>query len=70
MNRLIPVKNNNNTLKNKTNDFTIPRIFVNFNKTKVITVTEIAKTVKNQYTFQKSKRLNMLIHQVHLQESL
>ena len=58
MNRLIPVKTNNNTLKNKTNDFTIPLIFVNFNKTKVITVTEIAKTVRKPVFIPKIKKID------------
>ncbi len=57
MNRLIPVNINNNALKNKTNDFTIPLIFVNFNKTKVITVTEIAKTVRNPVFIPKIKKI-------------
>ena len=57
MNRLIPVNTNNNTLKNKTNNFTIPRIFVNFNKTKVITVTEMAKTVRNPVFIPKIKKI-------------
>jgi len=58
VNRLIPVKTNNNTLKNKTNAFTIPLIFVNFNKTKVITVTEIAKTVRNPVFIPKIKNID------------
>ena len=58
MNLLIPVKTNNNTLKNKTNDFTIPLIFVNFNKTKVITVTEIAKTVRKPVFIPKIKNID------------
>jgi len=57
VNRLIPVKTNNNTLKNKTKDFTIPLIFVNFNKTKVITVTEIAKTVRKPVFIPKIKKI-------------
>ena len=47
VNRLIPVKINNKELKKKTNNFTTPLRFVNFKITKVITVTEIAKTVRN-----------------------
>ena len=47
MNLLIPVNINNKELKNKTNNFTIPRRSVNFKITKVITVTEIANTVRN-----------------------
>ena len=46
MNLLIPVKINNKELKKKTNNFTIPLRFVNFKITKVITVTEIANTVR------------------------
>ena len=46
MNRLIPVKISNKELKKKTNSFTIPFRFVNFRMTKVITVTEIANTVR------------------------
>ena len=38
---------NNIALEKKTNDFTIPFRFVNFKRTKVITVTEIARTVRN-----------------------
>lgn len=47
VNLLIPVKINSNELKKKTNNFTIPFRFVNFKITKVITVTEIANTVRN-----------------------
>ena len=46
VNLLIPVKINNSKLKKKTNNFMIPWRFVNFKITKVITVTEIAKTVR------------------------
>ena len=46
MNLLIPVKINNKELKKKTNNFMIPRRFVNFKITKVITVTDIANTVR------------------------
>ncbi|MFB5633024.1 MAG: hypothetical protein ACE5Q9_06835 [Nitrosopumilus sp.] len=46
VNRLIPVKISNKELKKKTNSFTIPFRFVNFRMTKVITVTEIANTVR------------------------
>ena len=47
MNLLIPVRINSRELKKKTNNFTIPWRFVNFKSTNVITVTEIAKTVRN-----------------------
>ncbi len=47
MNLLIPVSTSNSELKNKTNNFTIPLRFVNFNIAKVMTVTEIANTVRN-----------------------
>ena len=47
MNRLIPVKINNRELKKKTNNFMIPLRLVNFKITNVITVTEIANTVRN-----------------------
>ncbi len=56
MNLLIPVKINNNALKKKTNDFTIPLRFVNFKRTKVITVTEIARTVRNPVFIPKIKK--------------
>ena len=46
VNRLIPVKINNRELKKKTNNFMSPWRFVNFKITKVITVTEIANTVR------------------------
>ena len=58
MNRLIPVKTNNNTLKNKTNAFTIPLIFVNSNKTKVITVTEIDTNVRNPVFIPQIKKID------------
>ena len=45
--RLIPVKINSRELKKKTNNFMIPWRFVIFKITKVITVTEIANTVRN-----------------------
>jgi hypothetical protein len=47
VNLLIAVKINKRTLKKNTNDFTIPLRLVNFKRTKVITVTEIARTVRN-----------------------
>ena len=47
VNLLIAVNINKSMLKKKTNAFTIPFRWVNFNRTKVITVTEIASTVRN-----------------------
>ena len=47
MNRLMPVNNKISKLKNKTKTLVAPWIGANFNKTKVITVTEIARTTKN-----------------------
>jgi len=47
VNRLIAVNINNKLLKKKTNNFTMPFRLVNFKRTKVITVTEIARTVRN-----------------------
>ena len=47
MNLLTAVSISRRALKKKTNPFVIPLRFVNFNTTKLITVTEIANTVKN-----------------------
>lgn len=47
VNLLIPVNINKSELKKNTNNFTTPWRFVNFKITKVITVTEIASTVRN-----------------------
>ena len=55
VNLLIPVKINNKELKKKTNSLTMPRRFVNFKITKVITVTEIANTVRNPVFIPKIK---------------
>jgi hypothetical protein len=46
VNLLKAVKISNKVLKKKTNPFTIPRKFVNFKITKVITIIEIANTVR------------------------
>ena len=46
MNLLIPVNTKIRMLKKKTNPFEIPEILVNFSKTNVMIVTEIAKTAK------------------------
>jgi len=56
VNLLMPVKMSKRALENKTNDFTIPRIFVNFKKTKVMTVTEIANIVRNPVFIPKIKK--------------
>lgn len=56
VNRLIPVNINKRILKKKTKDFTIPLRFVNFNITKVITVTESARTVRNPVFIPKIKK--------------
>jgi hypothetical protein len=55
VNRLIPVRISKRALEIKTNDFRIPLIFVNFKKTNVITVTEIANTVRNPVFIPKIK---------------
>ena len=55
MNLLIPVKINNKELKKKTNNFTTPLRLVNFKITKVITVTEIANTVRKPVFIPKIK---------------
>lgn len=55
VNLLMAVNTNSKLLKKKTNDFTIPFRFVNFKRTKVITVTEIARTVKNPVFIPKIK---------------
>jgi len=47
VNLLTAVKINKSALKKKTNPFIIPLRFVNFKITKLMTVTEIAKTVRN-----------------------
>lgn len=47
MNLLTAVKINKSALKKKTNPFVIPLRFVNFNTTKLMTVTVIARTVRN-----------------------
>lgn len=56
VNRLIPVNINKRILKKKTKDFTIPLRCVNFNITKVITVTESARTVRNPVFIPKIKK--------------
>ncbi len=56
MNLLRPVSNSISALKKKTNAFAIPLIFVYFKRTKVITVTEIASTVRNPVFIPKIKK--------------
>ena len=55
VNLLMAVNISNIALEKKTNDFTIPFRFVNFKRTKVITVTEIARTVRNPVFIPKIK---------------
>jgi len=55
VNLLIAVNISNMALEKKTNNFTIPCRFVNFKRTKVITVTEIARTVRNPVFIPKIK---------------
>ena len=56
MNRLTAVNINKRALKKKINPLAIPDRFVNFNTTKLITVTEIANTVKNPVFIPKIKK--------------
>ena len=56
MNLLRPVSSSIRALKRKTNAFAIPWIFVYFKRTKVITVTEIATTVRNPVFIPKIKK--------------
>ncbi|MGY5147356.1 MAG: hypothetical protein ACW9W4_05105 [Candidatus Nitrosopumilus sp. bin_7KS] len=56
MKRLTAVNINKSALKKKTNPLDIPDRFVNFNTTKLITVTEIASTVKNPVFIPKIKK--------------
>jgi len=55
VNLLKAVKISNSALKKKTNAFTIPCRFVNFKTTKVITIIEIANTVRNPVFIPKIK---------------
>lgn len=61
MNLLRPVSNSIRALKMKTNAFDIPRIFVYFKRTKVITVKEIANTVRNPVFIPKIKKIEEVI---------
>ena len=56
MNLLMAVNINKRALKKKTNDFAILLRLVNFKRTKVITVTEIARTVRNPVFIPKIKK--------------
>jgi len=56
VNLLTAVKINKSALKKKTNPFTSPLRFVNFNIIKLMTVTEIAKTVRNPVFIPKIKK--------------
>ena len=56
MNLLTAVNINKSALKKKTNPFVIPLRFVNFNTTKLMTVTEIANTVRNPVFIPKIKK--------------
>ena len=56
MNLLRAVKINKRALKKKTNPFITPLRFVNFKITKLMTVTEIAKTVRNPVFIPKIKK--------------
>ena len=55
MNLLKAVKISSRALKKKTNAFTIPCISVNFKTTKVMTIIEIANTVRNPVFIPKIK---------------
>jgi len=56
VNLLRPVSSRIRALKRKTNAFVIPWMFVYFKTTKVITVTEIATTVRNPVFIPKIKK--------------
>ena len=55
MNLLKAVKISKRALKKKTNPFTIPCKFVNFKITKVITIIEMPRTVRNPVFIPKIK---------------
>ncbi len=57
MNLLRPVSSSIRALKKKTNALAIPEISVYFKRTKVITVTEIASTVRNPVFIPKIKKI-------------
>ncbi|GBH34018.1 hypothetical protein NZNM25_08090 [Nitrosopumilus zosterae] len=56
MSLLKPVSISKRILENKTNILNIPLRFVNFKRTKVITVTEIARMVRNPVFIPKIKK--------------
>ena len=56
MNLLTAVNTNKSALKKKTKPFVIPLRLVNFNTTKLMTVTEIANTVRNPVFIPKIKK--------------
>ena len=58
MNRLKAVKISKRLLKKKIKIFTIPCKLVNFKITKVITIIEIAKTVRNPVFIPKIKKID------------
>ena len=58
MNLLKAVKSNNKLLKKKTNPFTIPCKLVNFRMIKVITIIEIARTVRNPVFIPKIRKMD------------
>ena len=61
VNRLKAVKTNKRALKKKIKHFIIPRKFVNFKITKVITMIEIAKTVRKPVFIPKTKKIEEII---------
>lgn len=56
VNLLSAVSTSKSTLKKKTNPFVIPLMFVNFKRTNVITVTDIASIVRNPVFIPKIKK--------------
>ncbi|WP_457763614.1 hypothetical protein [Candidatus Nitrosopumilus sp. bin_6a] len=61
MNLLTAVNINKRALKKKTNPFVIPVRFVNFKTTKLMTVTDIANTVKKPVFIPKIKKSEDMI---------
>tara|TARA_B110000014_G_C19598889_1_gene317571 strand:+ start:187 stop:441 length:255 start_codon:yes stop_codon:yes gene_type:complete len=57
VNRLNAVKSSSKILKKKTNPLTIPCKLVNFKITNVITIIEIANTVRNPVFIPKTKKI-------------
>jgi len=64
VNLLKPVSRSKRTLENKTNIFANLLRFVNFKRTKVITVTEIVKIVRNPVFIPKIKKRDEAISPV------